>query len=628
MNIAEDAPIDLIKDSKIIEKIADAAIRVGSRVFDRAKVGLQVGFTSYLEKSYKRCRYYKTILNPYEPSDLEETYISVQLRHLSKSEYVEDRELTTKFIDGHRCVVTGLAGCGKSMFMRNATLRAFESKYCLPLFIELRKFNESRSKELILFAYNECTSSQSNVTIAQFKVALKSGLFALILDGFDEIEFDLRRLVSEQIQNLAEDYEKCPIIISGRPDRDIFSAWEQFDVYEVEKFDKRQTVELVKSVKYDSGVKERFLKALEDRLFKSHEDFLKSPLLTIIMLLTYEEFGEIPNKMHAFYSRAFDTLFQKHDADKEQFVRKIKTNLSREDFRTILSAFCAMTYAEEKFTFSRDSLNKFVNKAIEYTKNSIPNLDVRASNFIDDLRDAVCLVQEEGMEFVFVHRSFQEYFTAVFAGHLSGAQAKKILDKLSSRFNDNAVPMAIDLNREKVELHWVIPTIDKYISLFGPRSGRRSTANVFRQILGDVGIYAMERADSKETSLAFAFRNLPSDQIGPLEIICREYRHHLGPVFMLRSIDGMTMNDAKRRLMDESNSKKKSYRNLAEIFSNLDDGRFIIKYFSLSSRDSWWLDELGFSETFDLIHERLKIVKDEISARSNRRDDIFDQIVG
>lgn len=216
-------------------------------------------------------------------------------------------------------------------------------------------------------------------------------------------------------------------------------------------------------------MKGRFLEALENKLFGTHQSFLQSLLLTIIMLLTFEEYGEIPNKMHAFYARAFDTLFQNHDADKDQFVRKIRSGLSRDEFKLVLAGFCAFSYADETFTFTRSKFDHYIDSAIKYSKFVNPSMIIRSPDFIADLRDAVCLIQEDGLNFVFVHRSFQEYFTAVFVNKLQSDKIKSIIDKLAGRFSDNVVPMALDMAREKIEVEWVLPTIRRYIEVFAPR---------------------------------------------------------------------------------------------------------------------------------------------------------------
>ena len=44
-----------------------------------------------------------------------------------------------------------------------------------------------------------------------------------------------------------------------------------------------------------------------------------------MMLMTFDEFAEIPSKMHIFYDQAFSVLYNKHDAMKTSFRRKFYT---------------------------------------------------------------------------------------------------------------------------------------------------------------------------------------------------------------------------------------------------------------------------------------------------------------
>ncbi len=613
---------------EIGKKIVAAASRIGSSALDRAKIKLEIGVRPYLEVSHGRCRFYKTLLNPYEPCDLDQTYIHVSLTSKSTSENVEDLALIYDFLDSQKIVVTGLAGCGKSMFMRFATLRTFESSKSLPLFIELRKLNGRKDGDLLRFIYDECTPQDRGVTYRQFKIALRSGLFALILDGFDEIEYDLRRHYSEKITEITVDFPEAPILISSRPDNDVFGSWTAFEVYEVEKFNRRQTRELVENAKYDCGVKARFLESLETKLFETHGDFLQSPLLTIIMLLTYEEFAEIPNKMHAFYARAFDTLFQKHDADKEQFVRKIKTGLSREDFKQVLASFCAISYIAEKFSFNATELQGYVDKGIKYSNNVIDDLSITSFDFISDLRDAVCIIQEDGLNFVFVHRSFQEYFTAVFLDKMHESKVAALADKLSERFNDNVLPMALDLSREKLEVEWVLPTIEKFIKFFDPKQGKRNTGRTFAELLGNVVAYAdhLHGEDEADRYFSFGFENLPKGCLGPLEFVCKSYPRRLGAAFPIKSIRGLKTSQARRLIMDEAYVRRKSYKTFRTVFEN-NEGQQRSQIIEVTSADSWWLDKLGFSQTFDELHAILKELRDEIQTRVNERQRLLENFL-
>lgn len=624
------SPIATAALETVGQKIGHAAIKLSSKAFDKAKVALEIGFSSYLEKSYNRCRYYKTLLNPYQPCDLDETYINVGLREKSRGSSITDVELLNKFLDGERVVISGLAGCGKSMLMRYATLHTFSSSHHLPLFIELRKINNSSHHDLMTLIFDECTPSGRGVTLAQFKLALRSGLFALILDGFDEVEYSLRRSISEQIKSFALDFPAARLIISSRPDSDVFTSWSEFKIYDVDRFSKEQTRRLVNLTPYDSGVKERFVLALEEKLFNTHGDFLQSPLLTIIMLLTFEEFAEIPNKMHAFYARAFDTLFQKHDADKEQFVRKIKTNLSREDFKLVLSCLCAISYLDEYFSFDRESLDKYVSKGIDYAKNVAPNLRISSYDFISDLRDAVCLIQEDGLNFVFVHRSFQEYFTAVFLEKIDSAKIRRLADKLAERFNDNVLPMALDMSREKMEVAWLIPTLDRYIEIFDPKGGDRSTGAVFKRILGPVSFYADTNKVGKRKTITVScgFHEIPKDIIGPLEIICRNERDRLGPAFPIERLRGHNIDYFAEKILDSKYKRRKSFSLFSSfIFDSRENSTSRGVVIDVNERDSWWLDAMGVNITLDKLHSVLIEIRSESLMRANKRKDILDRLL-
>jgi NACHT domain len=309
-------------------------------IIDRAIVDLRIGFEDYLNTSYNRCRFYKTILNPNLPVEVTKNYVNLYLTYGKMT--LEDIEVIKNLEKYMRIVVTGLAGSGKSMFMKYLTINRFEGVGDrVPLFVELRRLNQLTDRNLLTFIRASCTSRRSKVTQQQFEISLQVGAFVLILDGFDELNYEYRDEVQRQIIDLTTDFPSTTVIVSSRPD-DRFGGWSSFHVLNMNELTKKQTMKLIDGLDYDSGVKTRFSRVVTDRLYDSHTSFLSSPLLTTIMLLTYEQFADIPDKMHVFYSQAFDTLFQKHDAQKEQYQRKTFAGLSKDDFRSCLSAFSAM----------------------------------------------------------------------------------------------------------------------------------------------------------------------------------------------------------------------------------------------------------------------------------------------
>jgi predicted NACHT family NTPase len=115
-------------------------------------------------------------------------------------------------------VVEGTAGSGKSMFMRYLFLQLCKNPNGkLPLFVELRQLNSFQVKDLLAFVYHTILSPGAVLTRAQFDSSLKHGLFTIIFDGFDEIDFDQRKEIEQQILAMRERYPEVPIIMSSRP---------------------------------------------------------------------------------------------------------------------------------------------------------------------------------------------------------------------------------------------------------------------------------------------------------------------------------------------------------------------------------------------------------------------------
>ena len=71
----------------------------------------------------------------------------------------------------------------------------------------------------------------------------------------------------------------------------------------------------------EPAIKKKFLSVLERMLFRTHRSFTENPLLLTIMLLTFEQYAEVPVKMHVFYREAFEVLAKRHDASKGVFKR-------------------------------------------------------------------------------------------------------------------------------------------------------------------------------------------------------------------------------------------------------------------------------------------------------------------
>ncbi|MFZ2031718.1 MAG: hypothetical protein WAU68_15505, partial [Vitreimonas sp.] len=255
---------------------------------------------------------------------------------------------------------------------------------------------------------------------------------------------------------------------TSRPDSK-FQQWEEFYLYEVCGLPKASVIELITKVRFAEDLKEKFKREVIEPKYEEHEEFLSIPLLAIMMLIVYGRFAEVPDKMANFYKRAFQTLFSEHDTAKGGYKRKSYCNLAMEDFERVFSAFCAGTYVANETKFSEKSIKTYIAKACQ-----LESLSCNEDDLLKDMMQSVCVIQQEGDEFVFVHRSFQEYFAAVFFcnGQLDGDQRRRIIAKIVGRVvTDNVLNLMREIDPGKLEALWLTAACAEFFGQLGVQQG-------------------------------------------------------------------------------------------------------------------------------------------------------------
>jgi len=418
-----------------------------------------------LEKTYKE--YLTNLLNDYsysksffvrdEPQKLYKFFVN--LSGVCNREIIEKINIKTIAHVNSKIIISGQAGCGKSIISKHLLVNSIVHKTHVPIYVELRRLNGSK-KCFEEFVFYTLKTHGVNLKKEYLEKSLELGHFLILLDGFDELEMTIRDAISSDIKEFVERYSKNTYVLTTRPDERV-ESWDSFSVIRVQPLDLEKAIELVSKLPFNSDEKKGFIELLQGTLFDSHRSFLSNPLLLTIMILTYRQSADIPKKLSIFYWQAYEALFQRHDSFKGAYCRDRICSLDIQDFSKVFSAFCVHTYDDNKYSFARDEILKYFKFSTDVT-----GLDVEPEGFLKDCLQAVCLIVEDGLFYTFTHRSFQEYFAAKFIVDCPPDVKGQLLDKFSDRsVSDSVLSLVYEMDTENFEKLFLIPFVDELIRI-------------------------------------------------------------------------------------------------------------------------------------------------------------------
>jgi hypothetical protein len=438
---------------KFADKFAGPIFGIAGKARDKLAEALTLNLSPYYETTIARCSHIRTLISRDQSISIDEIYVPTYLRSADGKTINED-DFRESIPRKRAMIVCGSGGSGKSIFMRHLFLAlAHGTSAALPILVELRGINALGSSKILPYVYHSLVLGPGAViSERQFEAAVKSGAIHLILDGFDEVSPELRLTLEKELIDLQRNNKDIILIVTSRED-ERFSSWHNFSRYHVLPMQKKEIVALLKKLPYQKAIRNKFADAVRTSLYDKHESFLSNPLLATMMLITYEQFAQIPDKIHIFYEQAFETLFFRHDTLKEAgFERKRYVDLAINEFKNCLSALCISTYVKAKYQFTESEILDAIAAACRHEK-----LVVKPTDILRDLIESVCIMQRDGTLITFTHRSFQEYFGACYISRSPPIDLANLLDKLSLQPQDNVISMALDINRPLIERIWILP---------------------------------------------------------------------------------------------------------------------------------------------------------------------------
>lgn len=585
--------IELVK--QFAKPILDGVGKLTNEAHDKLKVTLNTCFSKYITRSYDRYSKTKTLLYRDAPVNLKEFYVRTDLE-IGFDQKIQESDFIEELHKNKRLVISGTAGSGKSTFCKSIFLDLIENPIgVFPIFVELRHLNSDSETTLFDFILKTLTEIESTFTKSQLDYSLSLGKVLLIFDGFDELNNELREKYEKEIVKVASKYQNILMLLSSRPDGR-FHSWEEFYVYRVLPLDKEKSKALISKLDYDRQVKRKFLDVLDKNLYEKHESFASNPLLLTMMLLTYEQIAEIPNKIHLFYEQAFLTLFNKHDSLKSLYKRKSFSNLPLDDFKKLLSAFSIVSYADRKYYFSEEEIKRYLENALR-----ISGIKTDVEHFLNDLLDTVCIMQRDGNGYTFTHRSFQEYFTSIFVVNYSSNNKFKIIDKIAFvNDRDDVIPMIFDINQDFLEQEWIMPRLEVMIDELSvvpdTKQGKAKLLSLMYK-----GLTTHDNDGNK--SIAFRLYRREGDHTRFIHVLFKIYREEL---HCYHKDQGGT---------DESDEVKEAEKKLVELILESDDEeKDLISLEDLSSVSPEVVSLMYMSNCYGHVNTNLNFSKEKLSS--------------
>ena len=391
----------------------------------------------YQVEEFERNYYTKTIIHRTEPVKLLDFYQPLYITkfgRIHKDTRIDTKECSELFSSNNFITIIGTAGSGKSTIVKYLVVNAIEKKFKTPIKIELRYLNNYENG-LIDYVKEEIFKlTQLAFDENIIDRLLKTGNFLFFLDGYDELSSLVKDRVTKDINDLCKIYNKNSYLITSRPytNIELLSKFKNYEVCQLED-DEKEVFVRKQLPSSEKEIVNKIIEAIQNSN-SNYSSYLRNPLLLSMFILTYQTYSNVPPKKSSFYRQVFDSLFYLHDSvSKLSWSREKKSGLSKEQFEYVLQLFSFISFFKEIFVFEED----FINNTLTQIKEKKRSLNFDNQLLLEDLQVAICILNKEGLDYVFPHRSLQEYFASLYIVNLDDLNKievyKKILNQLTGK---------------------------------------------------------------------------------------------------------------------------------------------------------------------------------------------------
>ena len=400
----------------------DPLVKLFSTLKDEIEFLLEDALPSYITNVNDKFSTSKTFLFRDEKVNFHETYFPITLRKGSNEYKIKNIE--SLYVNKNYTTIIGRAGSGKSMQLKYLFLKCLEQKIKIPIFIELKSMNDYDGT-ILKYIYEVILNDRLSNSNRILERILKSGKFYFLFDGYDELYSKKKNKITHDLEKFIDRYNKNWYVITSRPNSGIESL-PRFENNFVKKLNEEEIsgfIDLQCEIIKDKEIAKRIKSEISKERNNDFKHYLSSPLLLSMFLYTFRSFPQLPKKKSKFYWNVFQTLISRHDSftKKGGWQHERTCGLQDDEIEEILKWFCYLSYMDEHYQFDSEVLATLLN-----TIKNKKNYAFETKKLIYDLNVNLGLLQLDGLDYQFPHRSLQEYFAAKLISEQSEPVKKKI----------------------------------------------------------------------------------------------------------------------------------------------------------------------------------------------------------
>ena len=412
--------ISTINKQFIVPKIKEWSI---NNKIDNCLINYDNVLSKYFERSVLKCSLLNTVVPDIEKKSLKTIYLPLTLKGFHSSNKNDiiildkyDKESLEKY---NNILILDNAGMGKSTLMKFLFLEVVEKHIGIPFFIELRTL--SSEKSIIDCLYDEIEdikdATPQEIKREFLKAIVDNGDCIFFFDGYDEMTPDNKPIITKKLQDFILKANKNKYFISSRYDDALIGLYNNFDKFNIKPLSKDEAYQLLKKFDNNGKTSNNLISKLEEHdNLKILYEFLHNPLTVSLLYFNYKYEMTLPNSKYEFYNSVYKNLYKYHDLRKGGSFERIKySSLNITYFEKALRyiGFYSLLKLKKTLYTERELLS-----LIEDSKSYISK-DFEAVDYLHDLLETVPLFIKDGIQYSWVHKSFQEYFAAMFLSNLS-----------------------------------------------------------------------------------------------------------------------------------------------------------------------------------------------------------------